>query len=74
MAVDVWVYPLIPALSWTFKEGNEESNLIQFSSEATPIIVEFGLNIINEPSRVLRVPLERLNVKLVWRFPNTTLL
>jgi hypothetical protein len=74
MAVDVWVYSLIPALSWAFKEGNDESNLIHVSSEGTPIVVEFRLNIVDESSQILRVPLERLNVKLVRPFSGTGLL
>jgi hypothetical protein len=74
MEVDVRLYPLIPALSWTFEEGNDESNLILVSSEGTPIVVEFRLNIVEEPSQILRVPLERLNVKLVGPFSCTTLL
>jgi hypothetical protein len=49
MAFDVRVYPLIPAFSWTFKEGNEESNLVHVESKGAPVVVEFGFDIINEP-------------------------
>jgi hypothetical protein len=74
MAIDVQVYPLIPALSWAFEEGNEESNFIHVLSEGTPMLVEFRLDIVDESSQILRVPLERLNVKLVRPFSSTALL
>jgi hypothetical protein len=68
MAVNVRVYPLIPALGWSFEEGNDNSNLVHISSEGTPIIVELGFDVIDESSQVLRVSLKRLNVKLVGPF------
>jgi hypothetical protein len=74
MAVDVRVYPLIPALGRSFEEGNDESNLVHVSSQGTPVIVELGFNVVDESSQVLRVSLKRLNVKLVGPFLVTTLL
>jgi hypothetical protein len=74
MAVDVRVYPLVPAFGRSFEKGNDESNFVHISSEGTPIIVELGFNVIDESSQVLRVSLERLNVKLVGPFLVTALL
>jgi hypothetical protein len=65
MVVDVWVNPLIPAFSWTFEKGNDKLNLINVMSEGSPVVVKLGLNIVDEPSQLLRVPLERLNIELV---------
>jgi hypothetical protein len=74
MAVDVWVYPLIPALGWSFEKGNDESNLIHVSSKGTPVVVELRFDIVDESSQVLRVSLEGLDVKLVRPLLSTTLL
>jgi hypothetical protein len=68
------VYPLIPAFRWTFEKGNDKLNLIHDLSEGTHVAVKLGLNIMKQPSQVLKVPLERLNVKLVVSFPRTMLL
>jgi hypothetical protein len=74
MAVDVRVYPLIPALSRSFEEGNDKSDFVHVSSKGTPVIVELGFDIVDESSQVLRVSLKRLNVKLVRPFLVTALL
>jgi hypothetical protein len=74
MAVDVWMYPLIPVLGWSFEEGNDESNLIHISSKGAPVIVKLRFYVIDESSQVLRISLKRLDIKLVWPFPATTLL
>jgi hypothetical protein len=68
------VYPLIPALSQSFEERNDESNLIHISSQGAPVIVELGFDVIDESSQVLRVSLKRLNIKLVGPFLVTALL
>jgi hypothetical protein len=49
-------------------------NLIHVSCEGTPIVVELGFDIVDEPSQVFRVALERLDVKLVGPFASATLL
>ena len=74
MAVDVWVYPLIPALGRSLEEGYDESELIQVSSKGAPIVVKLGFNVEVESSQVLRVSLERFDIKLVWLLLTTTLL
>jgi hypothetical protein len=74
MAVDVRVYPLIPAFGWAFEKGNDESNLIHVSSKGTPVIVKLGFHVIDESSQVLRVSLKRFDIKLVWPFPASTFL
>jgi hypothetical protein len=74
IAVDVRVYPLLPALGRSFEEENDKSNHVHISSKGTPVIVELGFNIIDESSQVLRVSLKRLNVKLVGPFLFTALL
>jgi hypothetical protein len=73
VAVDVRVYPLVPALGWSFEKGNDESNFVHISSEGTPIIDKLGFDLIDESSQVLRVSLKRLNVKLVGPFLVTAL-
>ena len=73
MAVDVRVYPFIPALGRSFEKGNDESDFIHISSKCTPVIVKLRLDIIDESSQVLRVSLERLNIKLVRLFLTTPL-
>jgi hypothetical protein len=47
MAVNVWLYILIPAFSWIFKEEDDEWNFIHISFEGTPVVFEFELNIVN---------------------------
>ena len=74
MAVDVWMYPLIPALSRSFEKGYDVSNLIHVSSKGTPVVVELGFYVVDKSSQVLRVSLERFDVKLVWPFLTPTLL
>jgi hypothetical protein len=48
MAVDMRVYPLIPAFGYTFEKGNDYSNLIHVFSKGTPVIVKLGLHVIDE--------------------------
>jgi hypothetical protein len=74
MAVDVGVYPLIPAFGWAFKKGNDKSNLIYISLNGAPVIVKLGFHVIDESSQVLRVTLKRFDFKLVWPFPTSTFL
>jgi hypothetical protein len=74
VAVDVWMYPLIPAVGWTFKEGNDESYLIHVLSKSTPVIVELRFYIVNKSSQVLGESLERFDIKVVWPFPASTFL
>jgi hypothetical protein len=66
--VDVGVYPLIPAFGWTFKKGNDKSNLIHISSNVTPVIVKLGFHVINESSQVLRSPLKGLTSRFSSHF------
>jgi hypothetical protein len=74
MAVDVGMNSLVPTFSRSFQEWNHKTYLIHVSFEGAPVIIELGLDVIDESSQVLRVALERFDIKLVWPFLIPTLL
>jgi hypothetical protein len=69
MAVNLRVYPLIPAFAWAFEKGKDESNHIHISSKGIPVLVKLEFHVIDESSQVLWDSLKRFDIKLVWPFP-----
>jgi hypothetical protein len=72
MTVNIPVYPLKPALGWSFVEGNDEANFVHISSKGTPVIVKLRFLVTDKSKQVLRVSLKRYDIKLFWPFPATT--